>query len=160
MKDNKSNKETQDRNNDNKKIKTETVIEIMNIYIQEYMHRDNHMWSQTYKFFFAALVVMLLPNLTERLGITIPEIFSSHKWIFPLAGIVLALIFLYVSLGLAKRFEASSDTYNKLIDLLPKEIQRVRLDELPNKLLNKTHNYILIILMFFVLITLGILMFL
>lgn len=144
--------------NEIKSIDNDMIINLLNIYLQEYIHRDNHMWSQTYKFFFASLVIMLLPNLTERLGINIPEIFSSHKWIFPLAGIALAIIFLYVSLGLAKRFQASSETYNKLINLLPKEVQRVKLAELPIKLLNKTHNYILITLMFLVLIIIGILM--
>lgn len=140
-------------------IDEDMIIDLLNIYLQEYIHRDNLMWSQTYKFFFASLIIMLLPNLTERLGIIIPEIFSSHKWIFPLAGIALAIIFLYVSLGLAKRFQASSKTYNNLISLLPEKVQRVKLDELPIKILDKTHNYIIIILMFLVLIIIGILMF-
>ncbi len=144
--------------NNTENIDDDMIINLLNIYLQEYIHRDEHMWSQTYKFFFASLVIMLLPNLTERLGINIPEIFSSNKWIFPLAGIALAIIFLYVSLGLAKRFQASSETYNKLIALLPKEVQRVKLADLPMKLLNKTHNYILVTLMFLVLIIIGVLM--
>lgn len=60
-------------------IDEDMIIDLLNIYLQEYIHRDNLMWSQTYKFFFASLIIMLLPNLTERLGIIIPEIFSSHK---------------------------------------------------------------------------------
>jgi YbbR domain-containing protein len=102
---------------------------------------------------------MLLPNLTERLGIAIPQFFSSYVWLFPLMGIIIAIVFLYVSLGLAKRFQASSQTYNKIIKLLPEELQRESIKNMPIKILNHTNTYILPILMFAVLIILGVILF-
>lgn len=138
---------------------TDSIISLMNIYLQEFIHRDKHMWSQNYRFFFASLTIMLLPNLTERLGIAIPQFFSSYVWLFPLMGIIIAIVFLYVSLGLAKRFQASSQTYNKIIKLLPEELQRESIKNMPIKILNHTNTYILPILMFAVLIILGVILF-
>lgn len=139
-------------------IDQETLIKVINIYLQEYIHRDNHLWKQNYKFFFASLAVMLLPYLTEQFGITIPEIFNENSWIFPVMGIILAMLFLYVALGLAKRFKAISMTYDRLIRCLPKELQRKSIEDMGVKLLNYTPNYILPCIMFVVLITIAILL--
>jgi len=142
----------------NEKVKTEDILSAMGIYLDEYIHRDTHMWSQTYKFFFSSLVVMLLPYLTERIGIQIPDEFALYTKIFPAAGIVLSFAFLYVSLSLAKRFNAVSQTYNKLINQLPEELRRVSIKDLPCKFLDRSPNNILLTCMFLVLLILGIIL--
>lgn len=143
------------RNSEN--ITTEQILETLNVYLQEYIYRDTHMWNQNFRFFFASLVVMFLPNLTEGFGITIPDIFLKNSWVFPTVGVILAIVFLYVSLSLAKRFQAISKTYNKLINMLPEDLRRISIKNLPYKFLNKTHIFLIPILMFTALIVLGIL---
>ena len=142
--------------NKQEQVSTEETLHAMEIYLNEYIHRDTHMWSQTYRFFFAALIVMLLPNLTERVGITIPEKFSLYTKIFPIMGIILSVVFLHVALLLAKRFAAISKTYSNLINQLPEELRRISIKDMPIKLLNYSPNYLLLFSMFLVLLTLGI----
>lgn len=135
----------------------ELTLNAMNVYLQEYIHRDNHMWSQNYRLFFSTLIVILTPNLTTGLGIELPELLKKHSYIFPIVGIFLALIFLYISLSLAKRFNSVSKTYNKLILTLPEDLQRVKLDELPVKMLNYPAAYLITFILFFALIAIAIL---
>lgn len=135
---------------------TPIIIQAMDHYLQEYIHRDTHMWSQNYKFFFSSLIVILLPNLTDYLGIALPETLSAHSWVFPAVGIVLSFVFLYVSLGLARRFTAVSETYNALISLLPDELQRKSIKNMPVKILNKSYAYVMSVLMFISLLAIGI----
>ena len=137
-------------------LEVQEILSAMEIYLTEYIHRDTHMWSQTYRFFFAALTIMLLPYLTERLGISLPETFQQHPKIFPAVGIVLSVVFLYISLLLAKRFAAISQTYNNLVKLLPTKIRRKSIKDMPIKVLNYSPNYLLSFAMFTVLIILGI----
>lgn len=143
---------------DNVNIQTEQLLEALNIYLQEYIYRNTHMWNQNFRFFFASLIILFLPNLTEGFGITIPDIFLENSWIFPVMGIFLAMIFLYVSLSLAKRFRAISITYNRILDMLPTELRRTSIKDMPIKFINPTHIYLIPILMFTTLIVLGILM--
>lgn len=131
------------------------IFKAMNIYLTEWIHRDKHMWSQTYKFFFASLVVMLLPNLTNKLGFVIPEILHKHN-IFPILGLCLSVVFFYVSIGHAKRLRAIGKTYDKLIHKLPKDLQRISIWELKEfKLVNYTMGYVVPIAMFLSLIAIG-----
>lgn len=145
-----------DENTEN--IDQDTLIKVINIYLQEYIHRDNHFWKQSYRFFFASLVVMLLPYLTEQFGITIPEIFDKNKYIFPIVGMILAALFLYIALSLAKRFKAVSTTYDQLIQKLPKGLKKESIKNMPGKILNSTPNYALPCIMFAVLIAIGVIL--
>lgn len=131
---------------------TEVILNALEIYLQEYIHRDNHMWAQKYRLFFSTLVVILLPNLATGIGMDLPELLSSHSYIFPVLGLGLAFIFLYISLALAKRFNSVSKTYNKLILMLPKELQRIKLEDLPIKLLNHPNAYLITAFMFIALV--------
>ena len=110
-------------------ISTEIIIQAMEHYFQEYIHRDNTMWSQNYKFFFSSLAITLLPNLTQNFGLTLPENIASNTRIFPIIGIILAFVFLYVSHESARRFCSVSKTYNELIKLLPENLQRKEISE-------------------------------
>lgn len=143
----------------NQQTPLELKIDYLNVLIQEYSHRDTQMWKLNFKFFFASLVVMLLPSISERLQISIPNLFNSAKWIFPAFGILLAFLFLYVSLGDAKRFKAISQRYDFIAKSLPEDINRRPLKEVDNlDILNYSTAYLLPILMSSGLIILGILM--
>lgn len=137
------------------------VLQTMEICIQEYIHRDNHMWSQIYKFFLATLLVILLPNLTDFIGITIPDELKDKYWIFPICGILMSFVFLYNSISLIRRFQAVSKTYNKLIRQLPENLQREKLENIVSfdklkTIWSKIHTYLIPSIMFIVLIVIGI----
>ena len=75
--------------------------------------------------------MIFLPYVSDFLGITLP-----NKWpnfVFPLVGLLLSIVFLYVSLGYAVRLKAIGDTYQKLIDYLPVELKRCSLADLKIK---------------------------
>ena len=135
------------------------VVALMNVYLDEWMHRDELLWTQAFKYFYATLVVLFLPNLAEFLQIDLPKF---PVLLFPIIALVLSIVFLYVTIGYCKRLEASGKTYQKLINYLPNELQRVPLDD-PSirygKFLSYPMSVILCSLMFAGLILLSITMF-
>lgn len=106
-------------------FKADQIINLLNVYLTEWTHRDSLLWSQVFKYFYATLVVIFLPNIAGFLGINLPNIPSI---IFPILGILLSAVFLYVSMGYAKRLEAIGKTYQHLINLLPENLQRYSLN--------------------------------
>lgn len=139
--------------------KTEDLINVMNVYITDYIHRDTHMWSQNFKFFFASLTVMLLPYVKNIFEFEIPEILNTNLF-FPIFGIVLDFIFLYNAISLTKRFRYTSKTYNKMICQLPEELRRVNFDNNINddSFWQKAHTYLIPSLMFLGLLILGVIL--
>ena len=107
-----------------KKFKIETtdqLLSLMNLYFSEWTHRDSIMWKQIFTFFFAIFVIVLLPfaNIWDvALVGPLPPV------LFPIVGLVLTLIFLYVSLGYARRLSKVGESYRELIEHIPKEYQR------------------------------------
>lgn len=97
------------------KLNQDQIIALMDVYLNEWMHRDELLWTQVFKFFYANLVVIVLPNIAEFIGIVLPEI---NKKAFPIIGIFMAIIFLYVGIGYTMRLRASSRTYVKIMHLL------------------------------------------
>lgn len=136
----------------------EIILNAMDVYLTEWIHRDKHLWSQSYKFFFAALVVMFLPELTEKLGFSIPEALNK-QYIFPIIGLFLSLAFFYVSIGNAKRLKSVGHTYSKLINQLPSCLQRTRIDELKEfKIVNHVMVYVMPCAMFVSLIAIAVIL--
>lgn len=139
-------------------MKVENVIELMSIYLSEWEHRDELLWKQVFKYFYATLVVLFLPNLASFLGIDLPDF---PQILFPSTALILSLVFLYVSIGYAKRLEASGNTYQNLIDLLPDDLRRVPVAD-PSikfgKFFSKRMSIVICILMFFGLLLLSVVM--
>lgn len=108
----------------------ENIISLLDIYLAEWRHRDEIMWKQIFKFFYATMIVLFLPNIASYLQIDLP---AFPKVLFPICALILSLAYLYVSIGYSKRLEASGNTYQKLIDLLPEQLKRVRLTDPPIK---------------------------
>ncbi len=135
------------------------VVALMDVYLNEWMHRDELLWAQTFKYFYATLVVLFLPNLAKFFQIDLPKF---PVLLFPIIALVLSIVFLYVTIGYCKRLEASGKTYQKLINYLPNELQRIPLNDQSirhGKILSHPMSVILCSLMFAGLILLSIIMF-
>ena len=100
------------------KLNTDQIISLMEIYLTEWAHRDELLWTQVFQYFYATLIVIVLPNIAAFIGIVLPQINTK---LFPIIGMVMALVFLYVGLGYAIRLRASSRTYEKMMGLLGSE---------------------------------------
>lgn len=133
----------------------ETILNAMNIYLTEYIHRDTLMWKQNFTFFISTLIVTLLPYLTEYFGLILPPKLETHQQVFHLIGIIMSLIFWFRSRNLAKRFQAVSLTYNNLINQLPKNLQRIKINQNVSKTRQLLHVYVLPGIMFLALFLLS-----
>ena len=97
----------------------DNLLALMNIYWAEWCARNETLWNQVFKYFYATLFVMFLPNIAIFAGIALPKVPSV---LFPCVALIMSLVFLYVSLGFAKRLEAIAKTYQNLVNLLPPEL--------------------------------------
>lgn len=137
----------------------ENIISVLNIYFLEWSYRDQILWSQIFKFYYAILIIILLPNLTEYFQIQLPAIPDQ---VFRILGLLLAFLFLYISMGYVIRLDAIGRTYQNLINKLPSEYQRVHVDEIEyrhipiGKMFKKKLSYIICILLFLTLFFLSI----
>lgn len=59
-------------------LKIENVIELMNVYLSEWEHRDEMLWAQVFKHFYATLIVMFLPNIASFLNVDLPRFPISY----------------------------------------------------------------------------------
>lgn len=103
---------------ESKALNNDQIIALMSVYLSEWEHRDELLWTQIFKYFYAVLIVTVLPNIATFIGIELPEI---NIKLFPIIGMVMALVFLYVGLGYAIRLRASSRTYEEIMKLLGSE---------------------------------------
>ena len=134
----------------------ETTISLLSVYFSEWSHRDQILWSQIYKFFYAILVVILLPNISSFLQIDLPDIPTEF---FCLCGLILSILFLYVSFGYLKRLEASGKTYSKIIETLPPEYQRISLRDLRHGVLfTPRTSYFICFTLFLILCSLSLIL--
>lgn len=136
----------------------ENILSLMEIYLNEWSNRIDQLWNQVFKFFYATLIVLFLPNLSSAIGIDL-SMFPSV--IFPITSFGLSIIFLYVSLAHVKRLEASTITYQNLIDCLPPELQRVHLADprvKHGKFFSHAMRFVTCILMFIGLLLMSIMM--
>lgn len=139
----------------------DTTISLLNVYLVEWCHRDQIIWSQIFKFFYAILIIILLPNLTLHFQLILPNL---PVLIFRIIGLFLSLIFLYISLGYATRLQAISDTYQNIIKKLPEEYQRKSIQSIKYKTLHigkyfmPRLGYIICLALFFVLFSLSVIL--
>ena len=103
-------------------------IALMDIYFRELEHRSNTLWSQAARFFVATITIIMLPNLTTGLGISLPQF---PEYLFRVIGLVMSLFFMYVTWTYSKKVQASSKTYSNMMSSFPKEYRRVQMQDLP-----------------------------
>lgn len=103
------------RKADNNELKTDQLLSLMSIYLSEWEHRDEVLWRQVFKFYYAVLIVIIFPNITNSLKVRIPALSDR---LFYIIGILMACMFLYVAIGTAMRTGASYEAYRKIANLL------------------------------------------
>ncbi len=133
---------------------TDHLLELMAIYLNEWTHRDEIFLKEILTYFFAIVVVMILPYI-EIYKIEIGDYIP--RWLFPLTGIFLSFLFLILGRGYAFRLQAIGNTYNDLIKKLPEEYRRTTLEELnPGDISNKSLAKIIVYTFFGLLILLAV----
>jgi len=133
-------------------------ISLLSVYWSEFTHRDSILWSQGFKFYFAALIIMLLPNISKMFEI---DISAVPRLAFRILGAILSIAFLYVILGYAKRLEAISKTYNEMLKTLPEQYRRISIRDRRirfGRFFQGSLAVILSVLLFFSLISVAILL--
>ena len=103
-------------------VTTEHFLNLMAIYQSEWQFRSELHWKLNFKFFYADIVVLFLPNISAKLGI---DLSGFPSVVFPIVAAILSLIFLYFAIGTAKRVEASAKTYANMLKLIPAELRRI-----------------------------------
>jgi len=100
------------------------IISLMGVYLDEWKYRDAGFWNQVFKYFYVNLIVTTLPNIAGFLKINLPNI---NTGLFPIVGIIMAFVFLYLGLSDLARTRAIGDTYVRLMGLLGSEyFQRIK----------------------------------
>lgn len=134
---------------------TNDMLHLMDIYLCEWKHRDSMLWKQTFTFFVAALVVMILP-FSSLWGIKISD--SIPKWVFPTIGMFLSVVFFVIGKGYSLRLTAIGESYNNLLKKLPEDYQRISIKGTKtNSIFSKNYSRLIVNLMFIALVVLGIL---
>lgn len=106
---------------------TDQLLELMEIYLSEWQHRDNLFFKEIFTYFFSSLVVMILP-FADIWGLHFPE--EVPRWLFPAVGMFMAIAFFIVSNGYIARLKALSDPYQELINSLPPKLQRKKITDM------------------------------
>jgi hypothetical protein len=146
---------------DEKKLTNQEIIALMDVYLTELNHRDNGLFIKAFRYFYAVIVVILLPYIPSITPILENNLFLNYKLFFHICGFIMSLIFGYVLWGYVFRQKAISLTYEKTYEKLPKEYQRISLNELSyGKFFKHPMTEIVIITMFLILLGINILLFL
>ena len=136
---------------------TEELLHLLDIYLSEWEHRDTLFWKQIFTYFFSSLVVMLLPFMNAW-GLHLPE--SIPNFIFPSIGIIMSVLFFVVTNGYLARLKAVSIPYQSLIEKLPPEYRRRKVNQLYSgtwgEILNWRMGGIICGFMFLALVVIGI----
>jgi hypothetical protein len=137
-------------------FENQDIIALMNVYLNEFIFRNKLLWSNSFKFFYATLIIILLPHISEFLNINHLDL---HILLFRIIGFIMSFTFLYVVLGYAKRLEAITKTYNKIIEKFDIEYRREYIESLKfGKLFKLRTSYIVVSLMFLSLLTVNIIL--
>ena len=111
------------------KLNNTELISLMQVYLAEWIHRDEYFWIKTHKYFYVTLLIILLPSLTEWIKIDLPT--DMVDKVFPIIGIIMAVIFIYFTITSGKKSNLASDAYRALINMLPKEYRETSIKDLP-----------------------------
>ena len=94
------------------------IIALMEIYLDEWKYRDAGFCKQVFKYFYVNFIVTVLPNIASFLKINLPNI---NPDLFPIIGMIMAFVFLYLGLSDLVRTRAIGDTYVRLMGFLRNE---------------------------------------
>ena len=108
-----------------KELNENEIISLMDVYLSEWMHRDELLWKQVFALFYANLIVMLLPYMADLIHMTLP---INNNNVFHMIGIFMALVSMYIGIGYAVRLRASSLSYERLMEALDKKYRRISIN--------------------------------
>lgn len=111
------------------------LIQLMEIYCAEYCHRDDAYWRHIKTYFFAILIIDIIP-FANIFGIDFKV--NLPNYIFPVIGMILTVFFYVIGKGFEVRLKAASESYNNLILMLPKKFRRKSIHKYSNDAL---YNY-------------------
>ena len=115
----------------NEPLNDKDLIALMDVYSKEWIHRDSLFWVQIFKFFYATLIVTIIPNLENSSWFN----FSSvPRCLFRVIALLMSGLFLYLGLAAGKRLEAIRDTYGDLSKKLKPGYNKYEIKDLHFKL--------------------------
>lgn len=117
-------------------LSNEVVINILNIYFEEWKYRCENFWKRFNQFTIVTFFASTMP-ITFRIfeGLVLPEISLVF---FPVCGIILSLLCLFLCWSEASRLISSDLTIKKIIkDLGKDEFEKESLSLFKNKILKK-----------------------
>jgi hypothetical protein len=146
---------------DERKLTNQEIIALMDVYLSELNRRDQSFFMQAFRYFYAVIVVILLPYLPFITPLLQNNPFSFYKLIFHISGFIMTLIFGYVLWGYAIRFYSSAKTYQATYEKLDQEYWRKELKDIRfGKYFTTKMIYIVVATMFLSLLGINILLFL
>ena len=102
-----------------KELKNGELISLYMAYESEWEYRDSSIWNIVTKMFVVTLTTILIPFLyKEYCENYVPLI------IFPVAGIIMDCVFLYILLSACKRYEKIGNTLFKINSMLDKKYRK------------------------------------
>lgn len=104
--------------NNGNQLTKEELISLISIYLSEWEHRDDVLWRQVFKFYYVTLIVMVFPHIT---GYFDANFEIKNPTIFYCVGIIMSILFYYVSIATAMRSKASYKAYERVANLLADE---------------------------------------
>lgn len=110
------------RNRGERLLIDDKTISIMELYLTEWIHRDELFWKQLYRLFFSSLTIIILPSIAEKSGWG-GVVDYVPPFMFPFAGVLMTFLMLYVGLASSARVVRVSDKYEALIQKLPAKIK-------------------------------------
>jgi len=102
-------------------LDNDQIIALMAVYLEDRNHRDQLGTDHIFKFFYASIIIGLVPNLSAALGTSFDFIPSI---VFRIVGLLIAGFYIYVASAYADRLNAMSSSYARLIDMLPESYHR------------------------------------
>lgn len=102
------------------------IVYLLSVYEEEWRYRDNAWFSRTIKMFLISMIIISFPFVYINFIKKLPDI---NKLLFPISGIVVSTLFLFVSLMHAKRLSKIGDTIYKLNTCLKEVYQMERIDD-------------------------------
>lgn len=93
-------------------------LHLLDIYQSEHQHRDGMYWKQAFAYFAAIFSLIILPRTEKFHFEDIPQ------WLFPIAGVLLALAWVFLVFAYRRRFMSINDAYNRVNQMLPEYYRR------------------------------------
>ena len=135
---------------------TSDKIALMEVYRDEWKHRDQMFTSYMWRFVTISLIVTFLPNVLGAKDM-FPEVAKTFPlWVFPLVGMLCSVLGMYVGFAENKRIKYIDQAYRRIETTLPVTFQTEKIHKSVFKL---TIIKLLFIVMHIVTFTLGMLNF-